>query len=175
MRILSLVLVTLFLASCGGVKRTGGPGSPSLVKVFSKPNGSTMYFAGPVYYEQDGGKAQLEMDYTYSTGGEEPVVVCNFTLEHPTLASFQPESIKWIPAEGTEVQVKDFEEFFREKTKVYRYRYSTFILLDDWITFMENEDSYFLLNEMRFEHGKKHKKHRQMILDQVVFPVKSTN
>ena len=177
MRYLALLLVSLLLASCVGLKRGSGAGSPSLVKTFMREDGNTMYFAGPVYFDQVNGKGMLTIDYTYihakDESGWEELVTTNFTFEHPEQDSFNPTKMIWQSAEGEKVESIGFDEFFKEKKqKVYRYRYSTSLKKADWVRFMESESSMIVLEGMQFEPGKKYKNHRQQILDEVVFAIK---
>lgn len=177
MRYLPLLLISVLLASCVGLKRGSGPGTPNLVKTFNREDGSTMYFAGPVYFDQADGKGMLTIDYTYihpkEESGWEELVTTNFTFEHPDLDAFKPTTMIWQSSEGEKVESIGFDEFFKEKKKkVYRYRYSTSLKKEDWIRFMESESSVILLEGMQFEPGKKYKNHRRQILDEVVFAIK---
>lgn len=164
-----LLLSMVILASCGVRSTAGGPGSPSLVKVFSRPDGSTMYFAGPLHYRQVEGKVELEIDYTVVDNTD--TVVCNFTLIATEQLDMPPNKITFEGDGGAIASSEKFEEFFREKQKKYRYRYSTTILRSEWLVFMKQGAQGIEINSLVFKGGKRHAKNHQMIKDQIIFSI----
>lgn len=172
MRLSVLLLLFLPLAGCAP-KMAGGSGSPSLVKIFSRADGSTLYFAGPLYYEQVDGKSRLELDFTLiKMDKEKGTVTCNFTLASRELNAFVPETLA-LQSDSNKIHlVSEFKKLFQEKKrKDYRYRYSFELPEDLWVAWMQATPHFILLNDMQLKGGKKHKKHRQMIDDQVLFSI----
>ena len=164
--------VIVFLAGCGsGVNTTSGGGTPSLVKVFRKQDGSSMYFAGPMHYT--GKDGDLAMDFTINPSKEEPtVVVCNFTYTSTQNNSFKPDRLV-LKSKGIEsAPATSFELFFAEKKKkVYTYRYSCALEVPDWTVWMNADNHEIDLNGMLFEGGKKHKRHLAEVRDYILFPL----
>lgn len=172
MKLSLLLLLFLPLAGCAP-KMGGGSGSPSLVKIFSRADGSTLYFAGPLYYEEADGKNKMELDFTLiKMGKEKGMVTCNYTLVSRELNAFAPKTFALHSDSGKLYEAVEFKKLFQEKKrKDFRYRYSFELPEEEWVLWMKANPHFILLNDSRLEGGKKHKKHRQMIADQVLFSI----
>ncbi|MCH2199959.1 MAG: hypothetical protein MK081_14360 [Flavobacteriales bacterium] len=175
MRIGILFLLTLMFVSCGGVKTTGDSGKPSLVKIFNRPDGSKMYFAGPVFMNEVEGKGSVEMDFTVVDQSESAeannMVRVNFTYSDKANEAFKLNEITFQCNTDNAEIVNDYEVLFKEKQgKYYRYRYSSFLSRDGFIKWV-NGPATLKLDSMSFEAGKKYDQHMQMIKDQILFAI----
>lgn len=168
-----LCFASLVFCSCGGIQRTGSPGEAGLITIFQKENGQVMYFAGPTTLEQDKGKGTLSIDFTvHSTNNHGDSVVTNFTLAHPELDTFQPKA--FVVFTGDEAIVNyngDFELFFKERRKQYRYRYSFTLAFEEWRAWMQSDESVVVLSDQQFTGARRFKKDKSQIQDQILFPL----
>lgn len=172
----SLLIASLFAAllftGCSPRTAAGGGGAVSLVKVFMRSDGSTMYFAGPMYYRSDN-KGQLAIDFTLNKfPDQEGSVICNFTYRSKTDASFKPKTFL-LAGDGISAQASEnFELFFAEKSgEVYTYRYSTNYPERAWLKWLATDRHSIVVNATEFEGGKKHRKHLREVRDRIVFPL----
>lgn len=172
-----LILLACFLLPAAGCspKAGGGTGSgsPSLVKVFLRSDGSTMYFAGPLNYRQKDGDGQLEVDFTLNKFPDSLAqVVFNYTYFSKSNATFKPSSMK-LEAAGQSLSTGEgFEKFFSEKTKKgYKYRYSTVFDETGWVKWVKTDKHQIRIDDLIFSGGKKHKKHIEEVRDKVIFPL----
>ena len=82
-----------------------------------------------------------------------------------------PTKITFEGDGGAIASSEQFEEFFREKQKNYRYRYSTTILRSEWLVFMKQGAQGIEMNNLVFKGGKRHTKNHQLIKDQIIFSI----
>lgn len=173
MRIFSaLILLVLTLAACNRAGyAVSGSGSPSVVKVFRKADGETMFFAGPMNYKS--GKASLAVDFTLNQiDGKVDSVVCNFTYSSPNDDDFKPKRLELDNGQKPAVASTDFELFYAEKRKKrYTYRYSCRLSASEWIQWMNADGHSIVLNELSFTGGAKHKRHVTEVRNIILFPL----
>lgn len=170
--ILASTFLLLFSVGCGHRASTAGSGSVSLVKVFTRSDGSTMYFAGPMYYKSNS-KGHLAIDFTLNKFPDKVgSVICNFTYRSKTDADFKPQTFLLAGDGISATASEDFEMFFAEKSsKGFVYRYSTSYPEQAWLKWLATDQHSIVINETAFEGGKKHRKHLTEVRDRIVFPL----
>lgn len=161
------------LTSCTGVKTSSGPGSPGLVKIFSKGQDSLLCHAGPVKFKADGHSDDLSMDYTYlKVRNTSNPVTCNFSIITRD-ESFRPQHVV-IEVNGLQHTFSSLQKFFAEGygKKDYIHRYSFQIsdsLFYDW---MKAENSAVFINDKKFISGKKFRKDASEIYRKILFDLR---
>ncbi len=169
-----LMLILLPLAGCSPKAGGGsGGGSPSVVKVFSRSDGSMLYFAGPLEYKNQEGGDQILLDFTLNKlPNEAGEVVCNFTLISADKATFKPTSLKLVN-DQLEASAGGFDLLFAErKGKHYRYRYGASFQTDQWLSWAESENGAVLLNDTSFKPQRKTRKHMREVNDRIIFQLR---
>ncbi len=168
-----VLFLVLFLSSCTGIKTSSGPGSPGLVKIFSKGQDSLLCHAGPVKFKADGHADKLSMDYTYlKVKNTSNPVTCNFSIITRN-ESFRPQHIT-LEIDGVQHTFSSLQKFFAEGygKKDYIHRYSWQIsdtLLYDW---MIAESSAIFINDRKFISGKKFRKDASEIYRKILFDLR---
>ncbi|MFM1931356.1 MAG: hypothetical protein RL226_659 [Bacteroidota bacterium] len=161
--------VFIALAGCGVKSSSSGSGKVSLVKVFSRPDGSTMYFMGPLFFASKSDHADMEIDYTYIPLADDSVTA-NFTILSRSASDFAFNGMEFSGDEPI-ASTTSAKLFFKEKRgKSFAFRYSVRIEAKAWRTFMKSASPTIRVNSMVFTPGKKHRKHMQAVRDQVLFP-----
>lgn len=169
--IISLMLL-MSLAGCSPRTSAGGSGSVSLVKIFMRSDGSTMYFAGPMYYAS-ADKGTLAIDFTLNKfPDQEGEVICNFTYRSKSDATFKPKTFL-LAGDGISSEASEnFDLFFAEKAgKVFTYRYSTTYAETKWLEWLATDRHSIIINAKEFQGAKKHRKHLREVRDRIVFPL----
>ncbi len=154
---------------------SGGSGQVSLVKIFSKPDGGTLYFAGPMAYRSEETSDEISIDFSLNKpkDSEEGEVTCNFTLISSVTSYFKPTELQLVTSEAMLLEVTDFEWFFSEiRHKRYRYRYSAVVAESVWVKWIESDKHRLVLNGQTFIGGKRHTKDVKEVRERVVFPLK---
>lgn len=154
---------------------SGGSGQVSLVKIFSKSDGGTLYFAGPMAYRSEETSDEISIDFSLNKpkGGEEGEVTCNFTFISATSSEFKPSTLQLRSSDALLIEVTDFEKFFSEmRKKRFRYRYSTVVAESVWVKWIESDKHRLVLNGQTFIGGKRHTKDVKEVRERVVFPLK---
>lgn len=169
---IGLLTLVLGLGACSRAgSAASGSGSPSVVKVFRKADGATMFFAGPMNYRS--GKAALAVDFTVNqANGAVDSVVCNFTYSSPSDNDFKPQRFELNDGQNRTEASTGFELFYAEKRKNrYTYRYSCRLPANEWIQWMNADGHSIVINELSFIGGAKHKRHVSEVRNNIVFPL----
>jgi hypothetical protein len=179
MRTTQYILILFFLLPSVGcmpkAASSSGSGQVSLVKIFSKSDGSTLYFAGPMAYKSTANKDEIAIDFSLNKPGDgsEGEVTCNFTYLSSVASEFKPSRVELASSDATLIEITSFEKFYNEiRRKRYRYRYSFVVSESIWVKWMESDKHVLRLNDQPFLGGKKHTKQLQQVRDQVLFPLK---
>lgn len=174
-----IVFLFLFLLPAVGCMprstSSGGSGQVSLVKVYNKAEGGTLYFAGPMAYKSTNSKDEISVDFslTKPIDASEGIVICNFTYITRSNPDFEPVQVELAAANAAGAVVANFEKFYSElRRKRYRYRYSFQVSESIWVRWMERDNHQIVLNGQPFIGGKKHKKHIEEVRAGVLFPLK---
>jgi hypothetical protein len=154
---------------------SGGGGQVSLVKIFTKTDGGTLYFAGPMAYRSTETSDEISIDFSLNKpkDGEQGEVTCNFTLITATSSEFKPSLLQLGIADAMLIEVTEFEKFFSEiRKKRYHFRYSVVVAESIWVKWIESDKHRLVLNGQTFVGGKRHTKDLKEVRERVVFPLK---
>jgi len=178
MKAIHFIVILFFLLPSVGCRpraTSGGGGQVSLVKIFAKPDGSTLYFAGSMAYKSITTKDEIAIDFSLNKpeNGSEGEVTCNFTYISPTASEFKPNRVELATRDAALIEVTAFEKLYNEiRKKRFRFRYSFAVPESIWVKWIESDQHRFVLNDQTFIGGKKHTKHLQEVRARVIFPLK---